>query len=333
MANALRQPQPIAPVDAVPRLHALLADDMQAVNALILQKMQNPVALIPQLAAHLIAAGGKRLRPLLTLASAQLCGYRGAAHHVLAAAVEFIHTATLLHDDVVDHSNLRRGQDTANAIWGNKSSVLVGDFLFARAFELMVDANSLPVLRILSNAAATIAQGEVQQLQTANNLLTTADDYYAVIGAKTAALFAAACEVGGIIANRPDAEISALHQYGMELGLAFQLSDDVLDYTGVPGKEPGDDFRDGKITLPVILAFAAGDAVERDFWQRTLGDGKCEDADFATARNILERHNALTQAMEHAQNHAKAAQSALGIFPDSEWRDCLLAAADFAARR
>jgi octaprenyl-diphosphate synthase len=237
-------------------LQDMLSTDLQAVNKEIITRLQSKVDLIPQLASHLIAAGGKRLRPLLTLAAAQLCGYTGDRHIKLAACVEFIHTATLLHDDVVDHSDKRRGLDTANAIWGNKASVLVGDFLFSRSFQLMVEDGSLEVLRILSGASATIAEGEVAQLLTANNMATTEEEYLAVIRAKTAALFSAAAEIGAVIADRPQTEQQALHEYGLNLGLAFQISDDVLDYApNSLGKNMGDDFRDGKVTLPIILAY------------------------------------------------------------------------------
>ena len=263
--------------DALTALTALVQDDLEACNRLIVERMQSQVALIPQLAAHLVAAGGKRLRPLLTLAAAKLCGYQGERHVSLAACVEFIHTATLLHDDVVDESALRRGQASANALFGNKASVLVGDFLFARAFQLMVADGSLEVLRILSTAAATIAEGEVLQLMTQNDTATTEDQYLAVIEGKTAALFAAATEVGAVIADRPKAEQVALFDYGGALGIAFQLVDDALDYAAdqeALGKTVGDDFREGKITLPVLLAFARGSEEERGFWRRVLEEGR-----------------------------------------------------------
>jgi octaprenyl-diphosphate synthase len=256
------------PTASLDRLSELLRGDLARVNALILERMQSPVALIPQLAGHIIAAGGKRLRPMLTLASARLCGYRGGEeagdrHVTLAAAVEFIHTATLLHDDVVDASDLRRGLATANAVWGNKPSVLVGDFLFSRAFQLMVEDGSLKVLGILSHASAVIAEGEVLQLVTSNDTATDEAAYLAVIRAKTAQLFAAASQIGAVIADRPDAEEAALTAFGLNLGIAFQLVDDMLDYSARQaelGKTVGDDFRDGKITLPIVLAFKRGDA-------------------------------------------------------------------------
>src|SRR5690349_20819279 len=255
------------------RLNGLLKADLERVNALILERMHSPVALIPQLAGHIIAAGGKRLRPMLTLATARLCGYAGERQLALAAAVEFIHTATLLHDDVVDASDLRRGLATANAVWGNKPSVLVGDFLFSRAFQLMVEDGSLKVLGILSHASAVIAEGEVLQLVTSNDTATDEDAYLAVIRAKTAQLFAAASQIGAVIAGRPEPEEAALTAFGLNLGIAFQLVDDMLDYSARQaelGKTVGDDFRDGKITLPIVLAFKRGDEQERRFWRRTL---------------------------------------------------------------
>ncbi|MBM3626623.1 MAG: polyprenyl synthetase family protein, partial [Alphaproteobacteria bacterium] len=255
-------------------LVALVGEDLKRVNEVIVRRMHSPVALIPQLAGHIVAAGGKRMRPMLTLAAARLCGVASGERHVnLAACVEFIHTATLLHDDVVDASDLRRGRATANAVWGNKSSVLVGDFLFSRAFQVMVEDGSLDVLRILSNASAVIAEGEVLQLTTANDTETTENAYLEVIRAKTATLFAAAARVGAIVAGRPRAEEEALESYGLNLGIAFQLVDDVIDYASTAekmGKSVGDDFRDGKITLPVVLAFLRGDEEERQFWRRTL---------------------------------------------------------------
>ncbi len=337
---ALKQQNPITahaanpPETAVARLHELLANDLQAVNAEIITRMQSPVALIPQLAAHLIAAGGKRLRPLLTLASAQLCGYStGNAHVVLAAAVEFIHTATLLHDDVVDDSRLRRGRDTANAIWGNKSSVLVGDFLFSRAFQLMVATGSIDVLRILSAASSTIAEGEVHQLITANNLATSREDYYRVIGAKTASLFAAACESGAIVAGRGGAQSDALRQYGQNLGLAFQISDDVLDFYGLPGKNAGDDFRDGKVTLPVIFAYAQADADEKSFWIRCIENQIIEPGDFERALDILTKRGCLEKARQLAEQHAASAIDCLQQFPESPVKSAMAGVSKYAASR
>ena len=317
-------------------LMALVEKDMQAVNAVILDKMQSPVALIPQLAGHIIAAGGKRLRPMLTLASARLCGYRGERHLALAACVEFIHTATLLHDDVVDESELRRGLKTANEIWGNKASVLVGDFLFSRAFQLMVADGSLKVLKVLSDASATIAEGEVHQLLTANDTETTRAAYMEVIEAKTAALFAAACEVGAVVAERPEAEAEALSGYGRRLGIAFQLVDDILDYSAKQaelGKTVGDDFHEGKITLPVVLAFERGDAEEKAFWRRCLEELEQQDGDLDHAMELMRRHGALDDAMAEARSFGEAARADLAVFPDGPFKAALLEAVDFCLDR
>ena len=318
------------------RLQALVADDLAAVNRLIVEKMQSQVALIPQLAGHIVAAGGKRLRPLLTLATARLCGYEGVRHHALAACVEFIHTATLLHDDVVDESALRRGRATANAIWGNKASVLVGDFLFSRAFQLMVEDGSLEVLAILSNASAVIAEGEVQQLLTANDIETTVADYLMVIGAKTAALFDAACRIGAVVADRPKADAAALGTFGQSLGMAFQLIDDLLDYTAREtelGKTVGDDFREGKLTLPVVLAIERGNAEERRFWQRALEDLDQRDGDLEHAIKLCARHGTLAETLALAGQHRDEALAALARFPASPLRQTLEEVARFTVDR
>jgi octaprenyl-diphosphate synthase len=316
-------------------LLALTAEDMAAVNALILARMQSPVGLIPQLAGHLIAAGGKRLRPMLTVASARLCGYDGVRHHRLAAAVEFIHTATLLHDDVVDESDLRRGLATANAVWGNKPSVLVGDFLFARAFELMVADGSLKVLDILSRASAIITEGEVMQLVTANDVATSEGAYLEVIKSKTAALFAAACRIGAVIAERPRAE-EALDEYGRNLGIVYQLVDDALDYAADQaklGKTVGDDFKEGKITLPTILAYLRGDEEERGFWRRTLEELRQEPEDLDRAIQLMRRHGALEDTILRARHYGAMARDALGVFPDGREKRALIDVVDFCIER
>ncbi len=322
--------------DAFDQLHGLVAEDLKGVNRLIVQNMQSPVALIPQLAGHIVASGGKRLRPLMTLAAARLCGYEGERHIGLASCVEFIHTATLLHDDVVDESALRRGQDSANAIWGNKASVLVGDFLFSRAFELMVEDGSLDVLRILSSASSTIAEGEVLQLITANDTETGEAAYLEVVTAKTAALFAAACEIGAVVADRPAVEEEALRAYGLNLGIAFQLIDDVLDYSASQadlGKAIGDDFRDGKITLPVVLAFRRGDDTERAFWKRTLEEQEIGNEDLDHAMQLIDKHRALTDSIDRARHYGAMARDALGIFPDSDYKKALIDIVDFCISR
>ena len=317
-------------------LVALVKDDLEKVNRTIVDRMHSPVALIPQLAGHIIAAGGKRLRPVLTLASARLAGHKGERHIKLAACVEFIHTATLLHDDVVDESELRRGQASANALFGNQPSVLVGDFLFSRAFELMVEDGSLPVLAILSRASSVIAEGEVLQLITTNDTETTEDSYLEVIRSKTAALFAAACRIGGIVADRPKVEEEALDSYGLNLGIAFQLIDDALDYSAkqaVLGKTVGDDFREGKITLPVILAFRRGDDEEREFWRRTLERLEQTDADLERAFQLMEKHASLADTIARARHYGAIARDALGIFPDSPLKQALIDVIDFCIDR
>jgi octaprenyl-diphosphate synthase len=317
-------------------LGALVAADLSKVNQLIVQRMHSPVALIPQLAGHIIAAGGKRLRPMLTLAAARLCGYRGERHIGLATCVEFIHTATLLHDDVVDESVLRRGQESANAVWGNKPSVLVGDFLFSRAFQLMVQDGSLDVLAILSDASAIIAEGEVRQLMTSNDTETSETVYLEVVRAKTAQLFAAAARLGAVVADRPKVEEEALESFGLNLGIAFQLVDDVLDYSARQaelGKTIGDDFREGKITLPVILAFRRGGQRERAFWRRTVEQEKQDDGDLAAAIALMQRHRALDDAVERARHYGAIARDALGLFPNSREQRALIEAVDFCIER
>jgi octaprenyl-diphosphate synthase len=325
------------PAASLDRLSELLRTDLARVNALILERMQSPVALIPQLAGHIIAAGGKRLRPMLTLASSRLCGYRAGERHVtLAAAVEFIHTATLLHDDVVDASDLRRGLATANAVWGNKPSVLVGDFLFSRAFQLMVEDGSLKVLAILSHASAVIAEGEVLQLVTSNDTATDEMAYLAVIRAKTAQLFAAASQIGAVIANRPLEEEEALAAFGLNLGIAFQLVDDMLDYSARQaelGKTVGDDFREGKITLPIVLAFNRGDEAERRFWRRTLEELEQNDEDLDHAIALLHKHAGLRDTLERAGHYATLARRALDAFRDGPEKRALIEAVDFCLAR
>ncbi len=319
-------------------LLALCADEMVRIDREILARMRSPVAMIPELANHLIGAGGKRLRPLLTVAAAKLCGYPGddERHIKLATCVEFIHSATLLHDDVVDASSLRRGKPSANSVWGDKASVLVGDFLFTRSFELMVDVGSLDILGVLSRASSTIAEGEVLQLVSQRNMSTPEATYLEVIKAKTAKLFAAAAEVGAMVAGREGAERVALESYGMNLGIAFQLVDDALDYSGreaALGKNIGDDFREGKITLPVILAFLRGSKVEREFWKRTIEKLEQNDGDLAQAQMLIDRHGTLVDTAERARHYGAMARDALGLFPDSELKAALLEAVDFAIDR
>jgi octaprenyl-diphosphate synthase len=315
---------------------ALVAPDMNGVNAVILDRMQSKVALIPELAGHLIAGGGKRMRPMLTLASAALLGYPGTRHHKLAAAVEFIHTATLLHDDVVDGSGMRRGKRTANLIWGNPASVLVGDFLFSRAFELMVEDGSLKVLRILSHASAVIAEGEVDQLTAQRRIDTDEEHYLEIISAKTAALFAAACRVSPVVAEASEDAEFALENYGRSLGIAFQLSDDVIDYasdSATMGKGVGDDFRDGKMTLPVILAYARGSEPDRAFWRSAIAGERVSDDDLDHAIRLLKDTDALADTIERARQYGRRAIDALAIFPASKAKSALIEAAEFAVAR
>lgn len=314
----------------------LTEKDLLKVNELIVRCMNSPVDLIPQLAGHLVAAGGKRIRPMMTLAAARLCGYRGKRHIALAACVEFIHTATLLHDDVVDESDLRRGLASANVVWGNQASVLVGDFLFSRAFELMVEDGSLDVLRVLSTASSVIAEGEVQQLTTSNNTETGETAYMEVIRSKTAQLFSAACRIGALVADRPKVEEDALETYGMNLGITFQLIDDALDYSAKQatlGKSIGDDFRDGKITLPVILAFRRGDDGERKFWKRTLENLEQSADDLEYAIKLMAKHNALEDAIKRARHYGAIARDAMGIFEDGQEKQALIEAIDFCINR
>lgn len=325
-----------ASVGALHGLHAPVRDDLAAVDRIVADRMRSPVGLIPQLAGHIVASGGKRLRPLVTLLSARCCGYAGARHVALAACVEFIHTATLLHDDVVDASALRRGAPAANAVWGNQASVLVGDFLFSRAFELMVEDGSLEVLGILSRASAAIAEGEVMQLLTANDTASGEADCLKVAEAKTARLFAAAAEVGAVVAGSGAEERAALSAYGENLGVAFQLADDALDYASADetlGKRVGDDFREGKITMPVALAFARGGEDERRFWRRTLEDGRVRDGDLERAVEFIARGGAFDETLARARGYAERARSALAALPAGRYREALAAAAAFAAER
>jgi octaprenyl-diphosphate synthase len=328
--------QPVRPENPLGALTELLQGDLEAVNAIIMGRMQSEIPLIPELAGHLIAAGGKRIRPLLTLASAALFGYQGTRQHKLAACVEFIHAATLLHDDVVDASDQRRGKASANALFGNEAAVLVGDFLFSRSFQLMTEDGSLDVLRILSNASAVIAEGEVMQLSTAGDTGTTEEQYNRVIRAKTAELFAAACEVGAVVAGRSAAECAAMRDYGMNLGMAFQISDDVLDYVAEGerlGKSLGDDFREGKMTLPVIRAIAAATPAEKKFWNRCLSALEQSADDFAEALALLKKRGALNASLAEARRYAAKGIEALAAVPESPLRQRLEDLIVFAVER
>ena len=324
------------PAPSLDPMIRLVADDMNAVNQVIIDRMRSEIPLIPQLAGHLISGGGKRMRPMLTLASAQLLGYRGTSHHVLAAAVEFIHTATLLHDDVVDGSDLRRGRRTANIIWGNPASVLVGDFLFSRSFQLMVDAGSLKVLNILSGASAVIAEGEVNQLTAVRQVGLPEERYLSIIDAKTAALFAAACRIAAVVAERPEAEELALEAYGRNLGIAFQLIDDAIDYVsdaGTMGKDAGDDFREGKMTLPVILAYARGNEEERAFWKDAVEGRRTSDQDFTRAIALVRKSRAVDDTMARARHYGGLAIEAIRGFADGPAKAAMIEAVEFAVAR
>ncbi|MBY6139847.1 polyprenyl synthetase family protein [Leisingera daeponensis] len=318
-------------------LAAALSQELEAVNALIRTRMASKHApRIPEVTAHLVEAGGKRLRPMLTLAAARLCGYEGDHHLKLAATVEFIHTATLLHDDVVDESAQRRGRPTANLLWDNKSSVLVGDYLFARSFQLMVETESLRVLDILANASATIAEGEVLQMTAASNLKTDEDVYLQVVRGKTAALFSAATEIGGVIAGAAEEQVKALFDYGDALGIAFQIADDLLDYQGdakATGKNVGDDFRERKLTLPVIKAVAQATDEERAFWTRTIEKGKQQDGDLEQALALMAKYKTLEATREDAFGWAAKARTALEVLPDNEIRSMLSDLADYVVSR
>ncbi|OAS26816.1 polyprenyl synthetase family protein [Methylobacterium platani] len=333
------QDRPSDPEASLDALVGLVAAGMERVNAMILSRTGSDVTMIPEVANHLISSGGKRLRPILTLATASLSGYdpAGDGDVKLAASVEFMHTATLLHDDVVDESDMRRGKVAARIKWGNEASVLVGDFLLGQAFKMMVEVGSLRALDILSSAASVIAEGEVMQLTAARSTETTEDEYLAVIRAKTAELFAAACEVGPVLAQRPKAEIAACRSYGMNLGIAFQLVDDALDYGGTSadlGKNVGDDFREGKITLPVVLSFRRGSDEERTFWRRTLERQEIEEpSDLDAAIAIMRRHRALEDTIERARHYGAMAKDALALFPASPMKQALLEAVDFCIAR
>jgi octaprenyl-diphosphate synthase len=324
------------PINPVERLATLVGEDLQAVDVVIHSRMTSEAALIPQLAAHLVDSGGKRLRPLITLATARQYGYGGKEHLKLAAAVEFIHTATLLHDDVVDGSGMRRGRPAANTVWGNKPSILVGDYLFSRAFQLMVETGSTEVLAVLANASAVIAEGEVMQLRSSKNLAISEADYLKVISAKTAELFAAAAEAGVMIAGADQTHSQALRAYGINLGIAFQLIDDALDYSGrqaVMGKSVGDDFRECKVTLPIILSLLNASDEERRFWRKTIEVSVQEEGDLSRAIEYLERGGALAATVERARRYARDARDALAVSPDGDIKTALAEIADFVVER
>ncbi|NKB51964.1 MAG: polyprenyl synthetase family protein [Rhizobiaceae bacterium] len=321
---------------SVKPLVELTRDDMVLVNQLILSKTGSDVTMIPEVAQHLIDSGGKRLRPMLTLAAARMCGFQGDQHITLAASVEFMHTATLLHDDVVDESDMRRGKQSARIVWGNQASVLVGDFLLGQAFRMMVDARSMEALDVLSTASTVIAEGEVMQLAAAQSMETTEDDYLAVIRGKTAALFSAACEVGPILAETDKPVRDAFRSYGMNLGLAFQLVDDALDYGGSKadlGKNVGDDFHEGKITLPVLLAYRRGSAEEQKFWREAMESDAADPQALQHAMGLLTKHGAIPDTVARARHYGEIARDALAPLPAGSYKDALLEVVEFCVSR
>lgn len=335
MSIIAKQQRASADSPIVDRLQSLLRDDLDAVEQILAARAASPIAMIPDLSSYIVAAGGKRLRPIVTLAAAHCAGGANAGTHALAAAVEFIHTATLLHDDVVDESDLRRGKAAAKTIWGNSASILVGDFLFARAFTLMVETDSLEILGILSHASTVIAEGEVRQLAAQGRLDLPTEEYLAIVEAKTAALFEAAARAGALSAGS-EAASTALAAYGKNLGLAFQIVDDALDYggtTAVIGKSVGDDFREGKVTLPVVIARRRGSAEDHEFWDRALDPAKQTDSDLAHAIHLIRSTGAAEATLAEAEAYAGLAKAALSMLPESDYRQGLADLADFCVSR
>jgi octaprenyl-diphosphate synthase len=328
-------PSPLPKSASLDAMYSLIGNDLKMVDSLILARVKNEIPLISDIVTHIVASGGKRIRPALTLICSKLCGYKEQRHIALAAAVEFIHTATLLHDDVVDESKLRRGLPTANEVFGNKASVLVGDFLLSQAFQFMVSDGSLKVLKILSDASAVIAKGEVMQLMTEGEPQTSIQNYLEVVTAKTAVLFASACELGAVVSDKNQQE-ATLRSFGMDIGIAFQLIDDALDYIAdekTLGKTVGDDFREGKVTLPVILAYSTGNDEEKAFWTRTLGEKEQTDQDLVQAIYLLKEHGAISKTIETAKSYCEKSRQALLTFPDSPSRSALFDLVDFCASR
>ena len=323
--------------NSVDDLQLYFAQDMQAVDKLINSYItSNATPVISELSNHLINAGGKRLRPLLTLAASDLCNYSGASHIKLAAAIEFIHTATLLHDDVVDESFQRRGKPTANILWDNQSSVLVGDYLFSKSFQLMVETDSLKVLSILADASSTISEGEILQLSAVRNIKTDESAYFKIIEGKTAALFAAATEVGAVISNVEDKEADALANFGKALGISFQITDDLLDYVGseeVLGKNIGDDFKEGKVTLPLIKAISKSSKEEKRFWEEVINKGMQKSSDLEHALLLMRQHNVFDETRSEAIKWSKKARNYLDIFPESKTKVILQELTYFVVER
>ena len=323
--------------NSVDDLQLYFAQDMQAVDKLINSYItSNVTPVISELSNHLINAGGKRLRPLLTLAASDLCNYSGASHIKLAAAIEFIHTATLLHDDVVDESFQRRGKPTANILWDNQSSVLVGDYLFSKSFQLMVETDSLKVLSILADASSTISEGEILQLSAVRNIKTDESAYFKIIEGKTAALFAAATEVGAVISNVERKKADALANFGKALGISFQITDDLLDYVGseeVLGKNIGDDFKEGKVTLPLIKAISRSSKEEKRFWEEVINKGMQKSSDLEHALLLMRQHNVFDEIRSEAIKWSKKARNYLDIFPESKTKVILQELTSFVLER
>ena len=323
--------------NSVDDLQLYFAQDMQAVDKLINSYItSNVTPVISELSNHLINAGGKRLRPLLTLAASDLCNYSGASHIKLAAAIEYIHTATLLHDDVVDESFQRRGKPTANILWDNQSSVLVGDYLFSKSFQLMVETDSLKVLSILADASSTISEGEILQLSAVRNIKTDESAYFKIIEGKTAALFAAATEVGAVISNVEDKEADALANFGKALGISFQITDDLLDYVGSEealGKNIGDDFKEGKVTLPLIKAISKSSKEEKRFWEEVINKGMQKSSDLEHALLLMRQHNVFDETRSEAIKWSKKARNYLDIFPESKTKVILQELTYFVVER
>jgi len=308
----------------------LCKEDLESINTLIIEKLDSDVPLISKIASYLVISGGKRLRPLLTSACFNLVNKKTdlpLKHIGLAAAVEFIHAATLLHDDVVDESKKRRGNLTANEVWGNKTSVLVGDFLFSRAFQLMTKFGNLEILKILSDTSVTISEGEVLELSNDKNLEINENVYFEVINGKTASLFSAACQVGGISAKANKNQINALRSFGTNFGMAFQLIDDAMDYASTKnkmGKNAGDDFKEGKVTLPIILAYGRSNSSEKKFWEKTIDDHSQKSNDFEKALNIINKYNCVEDTVKRAQHFSNVAIDSLDVFDNSYYKDCLI---------
>ena len=313
-----------------------LQNDFAKVNNLIMDNMNSSVPLISQLAGYIISSGGKRIRPLLTLATSKLCNYKGTRHISLAACIEFIHTATLLHDDVVDESKKRRGKKSANQVWNNKSSILVGDFLLSKAFRLLIKNNSDRCLDMISKASVEISQGEVLQLESCNQIDTTESSYLKIIEAKTASLFSAACVVSGIISNVNNSQEKALHEFGKNIGMAFQITDDTLDYCSNDlslGKNIGDDFKEGKVSIPIILAYKRSNFKEKLFWEKTINKGNQELEDFFKAKKILKKYNVIEDCFVKAQYYALIAKDSLSPFNNSYEKEKLTELTEIIVRR